>query len=62
VIYPGRGSKRGEVQHHAKRIVDYMVSSRGIDQSRIVTLVGSARNELFVELWITPRGATPPNP
>jgi hypothetical protein len=62
VIYPGRASKRGEVQHHASRIVDYMVNSRGIDQSRIVTLVGSARNELFVELWITPRGATPPNP
>jgi hypothetical protein len=62
VIYPGRGSKRGDVQHHATRIVDYMVNSRGIDQHRIVTLVGSARNELFVELWITPQGATPPNP
>lgn len=62
VIYPGRGSKRGDVQHHASRIVDYMVNSRGIDEKRIVTLVGSARNELFVELWITPRGATPPNP
>ena len=62
VIYPGRGGKRGDVQHHASRIVDYMVNSRGIDQSRIVTLVGTARNELFVELWVTPRGATPPNP
>ena len=62
VIYPGRGSKRGDVQHHASRIVEYMVNSRGVDQHRIVTLVGSARNELFVELWITPRGATPPNP
>lgn len=62
VIYPGRGSKRGDVQHHASRIVDYMVNSRGIDQHRIVTLVGSARNELFVELWVTPQGATPPNP
>ena len=62
VIYPGRRSKRGEVQHHASRIVDYMVNSRGIDETRIVTLVGSARNELFVELWVTPRGATPPNP
>ena len=62
LIYPGRGSKRGDVQHHASRIVDYMVNSRGIDETRIVTLVGSARNELFVELWITPRGATPPNP
>lgn len=62
IIYPGRGSKRGDVQHHAGRIVEYMVNSRGIDQHRIVTLVGSARNELFVELWITPQGATPPNP
>ena len=62
VIYPGRGSKRGDVQHHANRIVEYMVNSRGIDQHRIVTLVGKAREELFVELWITPQGATPPNP
>ncbi|HET9527485.1 MAG TPA: hypothetical protein VFO99_15035 [Pyrinomonadaceae bacterium] len=62
VIYPGRGGKRGDVQHHATRIVDYMVNSRGIDQHRIVTLVGAARDELFVELWITPQGATPPNP
>jgi hypothetical protein len=62
VIYPGRAGRRGDVQHHASRIVDYMVNSRGIDEKRIVTLVGTARNELFVELWITPRGATPPNP
>jgi hypothetical protein len=62
VIYPGRGSKRGEVQYHANRIVDYVVNSRGIDQHRIVTLVGSPRNELYVELWVTPQGATPPNP
>lgn len=62
VIYPGRAGKRGDVQHHASRIVDYMVNSRGIDENRIVTLVGTARNELFVELWITPRGANPPNP
>lgn len=62
VIYPGRGGKRGDVQHHATRIVDYMVNSRGIDEHRIVTLVGAARSELFVELWVTPQGATPPNP
>ncbi|HET7113615.1 MAG TPA: hypothetical protein VFI57_08230 [Pyrinomonadaceae bacterium] len=62
VIYPRRGGKRGDVQHHSNRIVDYMVNSRGVDQHRIVTLVGPVRNELFVELWITPQGATPPNP
>jgi len=33
-----------------------------LDQRRIVTLVGPARDHLFVELWITPQGATPPNP
>jgi hypothetical protein len=62
IVYPGRAGKRGEVQYHANRIVEYLVNSRGLDQHRIVTLVGPARNELFVELWITPQGATPPNP
>jgi len=62
VVYPGRTSKRGEVQHHAGRVVEYLVNSRGLDQRRIVTLVGPAKNELTVELWITPQGATPPNP
>src|SRR5215510_2580827 len=62
IVYPGRSSKRGEVQYHASRVVDYLVNSRGLDQKRIVTLVGPARDGLFVELWITPQGATPPNP
>jgi len=62
IVYPGRSSKRGDVQHHSSRIVEYLVHSRGLDEHRIVTLVGSAREELFVELWIIPQGATPPNP
>jgi hypothetical protein len=62
IVYPGRSGKRGEVQYHANRVVEYLVHSRGLDKSRIVTLVGSARENLFVELWITPQGATPPNP
>jgi hypothetical protein len=62
VVYPGRNSKRGEVQHHANRVIEYLVHSRGLDQSRIRTLVGPTRDNLFVELWITPQGATPPNP
>ena len=62
VVYPGRSSKRADIQHHSSRIVDYLVNSRGLDQNRIKTLVGPARDELFVELWITPQGATPPNP
>jgi hypothetical protein len=62
IVYPGRAGKRGEVQQHAGRIVDYLVNSRGLDQRRIATLVGPAREALFVQLWITPQGATPPTP
>ena len=62
IVYPGRSGKKGEVQQHANRVVEYLVNSRGLDNSRIVTLVGPARDHLFVELWLTPQGATPPNP
>ena len=62
IVYPGKSGKRNEVQQHAGRIVEYLVNSRGLDQHRIVTLVGPVRDELQVQLWITPRGATPPNP
>lgn len=62
IVYPGRKSKRGDVQLHAGRVVEYLVNSRNLDKHRIVTLVGPAKDELFVELWITPQGATPPNP
>lgn len=62
IVYPGKSGKRGEVQDHVSRIVEYLVHSRGLDQRRIVTLVGPARDELSVQLWVTPQGATPPKP
>jgi hypothetical protein len=62
IVYPGRTGKHGIVQQHAARIVDYLVNSRGLDKSRITTLVGPTRDQLNVELWVAPAGATPPNP
>lgn len=62
IVYPGRASKRNEVQDHFTRVVEYLVHSRQLDKSRIVTLEGPKKDHLFVELWITPQGATPPNP
>ena len=62
IVYPGKTSKRGDVQHHSSRIVEYLVHSRGLDERRIVTLVGSTRDQLSVELWVTPQGAAPPTP
>lgn len=62
IVYPGRSGRPGDVQKHTTRVVDYLVNSRGIDARRIVTLAGRTRDELMVELWIAPRGATLPTP
>lgn len=60
IVYPGQSGKPTDVQKHTKRIVDYLVNSRGINAQRIVTLVGPGRDELMVELWLCPQGARPP--
>jgi hypothetical protein len=62
VVYPRRAGKRGEAEQHFSRVIDYVVNSRDLDKSRLVTLVGPARDALHVELWVVPAGATPPNP
>jgi hypothetical protein len=54
------GSCAGEAQARADRAKDYLVNTRGIDAGRIVTLDGGCREELVVELWIVPSGATAP--
>ena len=62
LVYPARARKTTDAQKHSSRIIDYLVNSRGIDARRIVTMVGGARDELKVELWIAPQGAKPPSP
>jgi hypothetical protein len=62
IVYPGRTSKRAEVQDQFGRVIDYLVNSRQIDKSRIRTIEGPKRDQLSKELWVTPQGATPPNP
>jgi len=62
IVFPGRSGQFRDVQKQTTRIVDYLVNTRGIDAKRIVTLVGSTRDELRVELWACPQGATPPKP
>jgi hypothetical protein len=62
IVNPSRSGKPGDAQKHITRMVDYLVNSRGIDPRRLVTLVGGAKDDLMVELWVCPQGATPPNP
>lgn len=60
IVYPGQRGRANEVQRHTKRVVDYLVNSRGLSAQRIVTLVGPSRDVLIVELWLCPQGAKPP--
>ncbi len=62
IVYPGQRGRPGDVQQHATRVVDYLANSRGIDKRRIVVIIGPARDELMVELWVCPQGAKAPSP
>ena len=62
IVYPGPVSKRRDVQDQFGRVIEYLVHSRQIDQVRIKTIEGRKKDEIRVELWIVPQGATPPNP
>jgi hypothetical protein len=62
IAYGGRNSRMGQAQLLGDRSRDYLVAQRGIDASRIVVLNGGFREEDCVELWVVPRGATPPQP
>lgn len=62
IVYAGRRGRPGDAQKRAARARDYLVSMRGIDASRIVTLDGGTRDDLTVELWLVPTGAPAPTP
>jgi hypothetical protein len=60
--YGGRNRRFGTGQQRADRAREYVVNTRGIDASRIVTLDGGTRATGATELWLVPAGATPPRP
>jgi hypothetical protein len=56
------GNCEGQAQARADRAKDYLVNTRGIDAGRLTTVDGGCREELVVELWIVPSGASAPTP
>jgi outer membrane protein OmpA-like peptidoglycan-associated protein len=60
LAYGGRRGRRHEAQTQADHVKNYLVKSRGIDPSRIVTVDAGYREKLTVELWVVPAGAVPP--
>ena len=62
IAYGGRTSRIGQADLLGDRARNYLVTNRGIDQSRITVMNGGFREEDCVELWIIPSGATLPQP
>ncbi|MET0650436.1 MAG: hypothetical protein ABW208_27830 [Pyrinomonadaceae bacterium] len=60
--YGGSNRRFGTGAQRAQRARDYVVQTRGIDASRIVTLDGGPRTTGSTQLWLVPPGATPPRP
>ncbi len=54
------GGKPGEAQTHASNAKTYLVSTRGLNANRIVTLQGRPGGGLRIELWLVPVGAETP--
>jgi hypothetical protein len=62
IAYGGRTSRNGEADRLLTRAREYLVTHRQVDVSRIVLINGGFRETDCVEVWIVPRGATPPRP
>jgi hypothetical protein len=56
------GGKPGEAQKRVSNAKAYLVTTRGLDASRIVTLTGRTGGDIRVEFWLVPPGAEAPTP
>ena len=61
-VYGGRTARAGSADRLLRRTRDYLVNTRRIDASRLHVVNGGYRETNAFELWIVPKGATPPSP
>lgn len=56
------GELPGSARRYANRAKNYLVSSHGVDSSRIVAVDGGGRTGTAIEIWLVPIGAPEPTP
>jgi hypothetical protein len=60
IAYGGRRSRAGDAKQAAAKAKTYLVTKRGLDPQRMITVDGGYREEPLFELWIAPSGAPAP--
>lgn len=60
IVYAGRRAYANAAEERADLIKKYLVNKRSVEAERIVTVNGGHREELTVELYVVPRGASAP--
>lgn len=60
IAYGGRVSRVGDAQRAADKAKGYLVTKRGLDRDRIVTMDGGHREQSAIELWLVPSRASLP--
>lgn len=62
ICYGGRRGRAGEARRRCERALSYVVSTRGVEASRVVAVDGGLREQPATESWLVPAGAEPPKP
>jgi hypothetical protein len=60
VVYGARGARLSEANTVSRLIRHRLFTVENVAHPRITVVYGGTREELFVELWLIPRGARPP--
>lgn len=60
VVYGQRTCAPGEAKGRANRARRYLVNTRGVEDYRVVTMTPGYKDDLTVELYLVPLGATLP--
>jgi hypothetical protein len=62
VFYPVTNKYPGATMRRARASLNYMITTRGMDASRVSVVNGGLHDEVRYELWLVPTGVELPKP
>jgi hypothetical protein len=62
IYYGGQTGKPEDFERYTAASINYLVETRGVDRARVKVLQGPTMASTFIEMWLVPKGGTPPVP